>query len=167
VREAGIPYSTVTYTAAPGRQEHPFQQSGEVLSNHDINLICVNADQVSRFIHDIGPDFLAHRYSIGLWWGEVARFPGELHNAFEVMNEIWVGSDFARRAISAETDKPVLTVPLGLSFRTSKTHLEQSSAFPTTSCSSFRSISSVSGRTLWASSKRSNGPFRTPWGRRS
>jgi glycosyltransferase involved in cell wall biosynthesis len=114
VKEAGIPYSTVTYTAAPSRQEHPFEQSGGASTNHDINLICVNADQLPRFIHDIGPDFLAHRYSIGLWWWEVARFPEELHNAFEVVNEVWVGSDFAARAISAETEKPVLTVPLGL-----------------------------------------------------
>jgi glycosyltransferase involved in cell wall biosynthesis/SAM-dependent methyltransferase len=118
VKEAGIPYSTVTYTAAPSRQEHPFEQSGRASTNHDINLICVNADQLPRFIHDIGPDFLAHRYSIGLWWWEVARFPEELHNAFEVVNEVWVGSDFAARAISAETEKPVLTVPLGLELPT-------------------------------------------------
>ena len=114
VKQAGVPYTTITYTAAPGRQEYAFEESPGVSPNHDVNLICVNADQVARFIHDVGPDFLAHRYSIGLWWWEVARFPEKLHTSFDVVNEVWVGSDFASRAISAETDKPVLTVPFGL-----------------------------------------------------
>lgn len=115
IKEAGIPYSTLTYTAAPSRQDHPFETSGtDATTDHDINLICVNADQLPHFIHDVGPDFLAHRYSIGLWWWEVARFPEQLHDSFVPVDEVWVGSDFAARAISAETEKPVLTVPLGL-----------------------------------------------------
>ena len=77
-------------------------------------MICVNADQLPRFTYDVGPEFFRHRHSIGIWWWEVARFPARFHNAFELVNEVWVGSDFVRRAIAAETDKPVFVLPLGI-----------------------------------------------------
>jgi glycosyltransferase involved in cell wall biosynthesis len=109
---AGIPHSTFTYEETLSRQDHAFEERAGV--SYDINVICVNADQVPRFTYDVGPGFFEGRHSIGVWWWEVGQFPGRFQQAFEPVNEVWVGSDFVREAIAAETEKPVLTMPLGI-----------------------------------------------------
>jgi glycosyltransferase involved in cell wall biosynthesis len=112
LRRAEIPHTTFAYGETPSRQAHAFEESGG--NAYDVNVICVNADQLPRFTYDVGPEFFRNRHSIGLWWWEVSRFPDQFHDAFEVVDEVWVGSDFVRGAIAAETDKPVFTVPLGI-----------------------------------------------------
>jgi glycosyltransferase involved in cell wall biosynthesis len=109
---ARIPHSTFTYGETLSRQHHSFEDRAG--ATYDINVICVNADQVPRFTYDVGPDFFEGRHSIGVWWWEVGTFPAQFHQAFAPVNEVWVGSDFVREAIAAETEKPVLTMPLGI-----------------------------------------------------
>ena len=146
---AGIPYSTFTYDKTrAGRRTLRRERRGA----YDVNLICVNADQLPASRTTSGPDFFRDRHSIGIWWWEVARFPERFHSAFELVSEVWVGSDFVREAIAAETDKPVLSVPLGIELP-AETPLAQTraSAFPRASSSSSRSTSTAasSGRTRW------------------
>jgi glycosyltransferase involved in cell wall biosynthesis len=107
-----IPHTTMVYGETLSRQDHTFEESGG--TPYDVNVICVNADELPRFAYDVGPEFFRDRYSVGIWWWEVSRFPERYHDAFQTVDEIWVGSDFVREAIAAETDKPVLTLPLGI-----------------------------------------------------
>jgi glycosyltransferase involved in cell wall biosynthesis len=115
LERARIPHTTLVYGETLSRQEHAFEERGDTA--HDINVICVNADQLPRFTYDVGPDFFRDRHSIGVWWWEVGRFPERFHDAFEALDEVWVGSDFVRGAIAAETEKPVFTLPLGIELR--------------------------------------------------
>jgi glycosyltransferase involved in cell wall biosynthesis/SAM-dependent methyltransferase len=112
LERAGIPQTTLVYGETLSRQEHAFEECGDPV--YDVNVICVNADQVPRFTYDVGPDFFRDRHSIGVWWWEVDRFPEQYQNAFEVVNEVWVGSEFVHETIAAATEKPVFTVPLGI-----------------------------------------------------
>ena len=113
VRAAGVPFSTVIYEeGTSSRQRHPLEGATASEPIYDTNLICVNADRLLSFASDMGPDFFRGRYSIGVWWWEVPQFPRVMHPAFDVVDEIWVGSDHVRDAISAETEKPVLTIPI-------------------------------------------------------
>jgi glycosyltransferase involved in cell wall biosynthesis len=109
---AGIPYTTVAYDKTLSRQSHAFVESGG--KTYDVNIICVNADQIPSFGHDVGPRFFQNRHSIGIWWWEVSRFPKRFHEAFQLLNEVWVGSEFVRQAVSAETDREVFTIPICL-----------------------------------------------------
>jgi glycosyltransferase involved in cell wall biosynthesis len=106
----GVPYSTITYRRTWSRQEHPFSRDAS-LAAYDTNIICVNADEIANFRAD-APDLFARRYTIGLWFWEVSRFPRELHHAFDLVDEIWVASEYVRDAIAAATTKPVLVAPL-------------------------------------------------------
>jgi glycosyltransferase involved in cell wall biosynthesis/SAM-dependent methyltransferase len=117
IRRADLPYTTFTYSATTSRQEHDFDAERAGHPVYDTNIVCVNADQILNFAHDVGRDFFAGRYTIGLWWWEVGYFPEFLHGAFDVVDEVWVGSDFVRRAVSAETSKPVRVLPLGIERR--------------------------------------------------
>ncbi len=115
IKLAGLPFSTVTYSArTSSRQQHPFEGAATTEPIYDTNLICVNADVLPHFANDMGPDYFRDRYSIGVWWWEVSQFPASMHRAFDYVHEIWVGSDYANQAISRATDKPVLTVPLAV-----------------------------------------------------
>jgi glycosyltransferase involved in cell wall biosynthesis len=112
LRRAGIPFTTVSFGDTPSRQAHAFEDAGETA--YDINVICVNADQLNRFGHHVGLEFFRNRHSIGIWWWEVSRFPAQFHSAFDLLNEVWVGSEFVREAIAAETEKPVFRLPIGI-----------------------------------------------------
>jgi glycosyltransferase involved in cell wall biosynthesis len=114
VEQAGIPRSTLTYGRTLSRQEHPHpvERPDDITVPYDTNIICVNADQLPHFRRDVGPELFRSRYSIGVWFWEVGRFPERFHSAFDFVDEVWVASEFVRRAIAAETSKPVRVVPL-------------------------------------------------------
>jgi glycosyltransferase involved in cell wall biosynthesis len=117
VDSAGIPYSTFAYEKTLSRQKHELDAQSERSLRYDTNLICVNADQLPSFTYDIGPEFFRDRYSIGMWFWELNTFPDHLHGAFEVVQEVWVASDFVRAAVAATTKLPVLTIPLPVETR--------------------------------------------------
>ena len=76
----------------------------------------------SLIVHHNGP-YLPHalwalgrsrvhgRRIIGYWAWELPRLPGNWHDSFRYLHEIWVPSTFTRDAVAAATDKPVHVVP--------------------------------------------------------
>lgn len=112
LRRAGIPFTTVGFSKTRSRQSHAFEETGNTV--YDVNVICVNADQLHEFGHHVGPEFFRNRHSIGIWWWEVSSFPARFHSTFDLLNEVWVGSEFVREAVASETEKPVLTLPIGV-----------------------------------------------------
>jgi glycosyltransferase involved in cell wall biosynthesis len=111
---AGVPTSTVNYRRTVHRQEHPFDERGRADAPYDTNVICVNADQLPFVHRDLGPRLLAGRYSVGVWFWELSHFPANLHSSFELVEEVWVASEFTRDSIAQTTDKPVRVVPIPL-----------------------------------------------------
>lgn len=114
VERSGIPYRTLTYERTLSRQQHPFPEDAPNAVPYDTNIICVNADQLPYFQADADKDFFAERYSIGVWFWEISHFPSTFHGSFDLVDEIWVASEFVRQAISAHTSKPVRVLPLPL-----------------------------------------------------
>ena len=107
----GIPYSTVTYDRVPHRQSHPFD-GRSTKAVHRANILCLNAEHLLQFVQGDEREILRDRYSAGVWFWETSRLPRELRPALDFVDEVWVTSDFVAAAIRAETDKPVLTIPL-------------------------------------------------------
>jgi len=99
----------------PSRQGDRSMQS--LLSDkcpYDVNLFCVNADQMPIARELLGDAVFAGRYNIGCWFWELERFPERWHGAIDLVDEIWVTSPFVRDAIAACTPKPVHIVPVAL-----------------------------------------------------
>jgi len=109
---SGIAHRAIPYGATVSRQEHPFENGPESAPTGDINLICVNADQLPHFARENAALFRPGRYSIGVWFWEVEDFPPELHPAFNYVDEIWVASEFIRQALLKISPKPVFKFPL-------------------------------------------------------
>ena len=110
VQRAGLPFSTITYDRVPHRQEHPFETDSE--ARFPTNIVCLNAEHLLQFVQDGGGEVLRRRSSAGLWFWEGGRLPRELRPALDLVDEVWVTSDFVGQGVAAETSKPVLTFPL-------------------------------------------------------
>lgn len=106
----GIPSTAIVYRRTGSRQEHPFPE-GQSIAAYDTNIVCVNADQLP-LLRSEAAELFAERYTIGLWFWEISEFPERFHGAFDLVDEVWVGSEFVREAIAPHTTKPVHVVPL-------------------------------------------------------
>lgn len=76
------------------------------------NLICVNAPELPAFHAELGEDFFADRYTIGVWAWEVDVVPASWDRAFGLVDEIWVYSSYVERILSQVSPVPVVRVPL-------------------------------------------------------
>jgi GT2 family glycosyltransferase/glycosyltransferase involved in cell wall biosynthesis len=77
---------------------------------HQVNLVCVNADQHFVLMRE-RPALFEGRYNIGCWSWELATFPPEWLDRFPHYNEIWLGSSFMANAISRVSPIPVVRIP--------------------------------------------------------
>ncbi|HEY1358195.1 MAG TPA: glycosyltransferase [Thermoleophilaceae bacterium] len=82
---------------------------------HPLNLVCVNPDGLEGAHDKLGDGFFEGRYTVGLWWWEVDAFPERWRRAFDLMDEVWVGSHHVADALSAVSPVPVVRMPLPLS----------------------------------------------------
>lgn len=109
---AETPFNTISFDATANRQTHPFVDRHSEAGPADINIVCVNADQLPAFAEKAGPELWHGRYTIGVWFWEVEDFPKLYHNAFNYVDEVWVASDFMRETFLKVSPKPVFKFQL-------------------------------------------------------
>ncbi|WP_386069651.1 glycosyltransferase [Tahibacter sp. UC22_41] len=116
LRQAGIPFGVrnVEIGVASRQQDRRLDAFFDARMPQDVNLFCINADQMPVIREHLGAAAFAGRYNIGCWFWELERFPPRWSAAFALVDEIWVLSDFVRTAVAACTDKPVHVIPLAL-----------------------------------------------------
>ena len=110
---AGIQYATLVNSTTASRQNHVFERTlNEGRRDFNVNIVCVNADQLPAFAAQVGWGFFTGRYTVGQWAWELEAFPEQFQDAFEFVDEVWAISEFTRAAIAATTSKPVFAAPL-------------------------------------------------------
>ena len=109
---AEIPCNTISFEGTANRQAQAFTPRQAGAGPADINIVCINADQLAAFAEQTGPELWAGRYTIGLWFWEVEDFPKEFHGAFNYVDEVWVASDFMRDVFLKVSPKPVFKFKL-------------------------------------------------------
>jgi len=126
IAAAGIPSATYLDRHSVSRQHDTFLAGGPSgsaaggpsgsaasgASNLDVNLICVNADELPNFAARVGPGFFEGRYTIGLWAWELEELPRRYEGSFAHLDEVWGISDFTRDAIRAISPIPTYSFPL-------------------------------------------------------
>ena len=111
----GIPLATFTARGGTARQGHRFadrQPVPGVANPFDLNLLCVNAMAMRRFVAQVGPRFFRGRYTVGYWAWELDEFPDAWPEAFDFVDEIWMNSEFAATGVRARTTKLVEVFPV-------------------------------------------------------
>jgi glycosyltransferase involved in cell wall biosynthesis len=79
----------------------------------DVNVLALNPDGLLAFREEAGERFFAGRLSVGYWWWEIIdAFPEAWRPAFELVDEVWVGSRHVRDAIEPASPVPVRLVPI-------------------------------------------------------
>jgi glycosyltransferase involved in cell wall biosynthesis/2-polyprenyl-3-methyl-5-hydroxy-6-metoxy-1,4-benzoquinol methylase len=107
----GVPVMPIHGTYVPNsRQGHAFAFLDPGAAQFPVNLICVNADQLPAFMADAGPRFSEGRYTIGFWWWEVTRFPDRSLGAFDLIDEVWVGSEHVAEALRQSSKVAVVKI---------------------------------------------------------
>ena len=108
----GVPVAQVGLSTPHSREGHRHLHTGFGAHPYPVNLICVNADGTPGFRASLGEDFFRGRYSIGVWWWEVSRFPERFAGAFEALDEVWTGSTHVADAVSRVSPLPVVKVTM-------------------------------------------------------
>ena len=114
---AGVPALPAGLVAQESRQGHAYVAGGLEDNPFAFNLVCVNADGLPGFAQQAGPKFFEDRYTIGMWWWETSDFPDRFREAFEHVDEVWVGSRFVADTLEAvPSPVPVVHVPIPMCF---------------------------------------------------
>lgn len=108
---AGIPKTVLTYRNTRSRQGHAAVEPGGDDVAHDVNVVCVNADQLPTFRDDVPELWDDERYTVAVWAWEIERLPKEMVDAIDHVAEIWTYSEHSARAVRPHTDKPVFVCP--------------------------------------------------------
>ncbi len=95
----------------PSRREDNTLSNFSLDNPYPTNLVCINAQEISEFINQIGHQYFEKKYNIGLWAWELPEFPAAWLDKFEYFDEIWVGSNFMYQSIMKKSPVRVVTVP--------------------------------------------------------
>jgi glycosyltransferase involved in cell wall biosynthesis len=92
-------YARVSYTDVDGAAADGFR------------LICLNADELPRFAERVGESFFEERPAIGVWAWETDQIPERWKGSFELLDEIWVYTDYVAGNLARAASIPVRRVP--------------------------------------------------------
>ena len=100
----------------------PSGQSNDELSpyfsdrcQYPINIICVNPDTLLYLPSWVSYAEWGKRYNIGYWFWELENFPDKWQYATNIVDEIWVATDYIANAMR-KSDKKVVKIPFPLEF---------------------------------------------------
>jgi glycosyltransferase involved in cell wall biosynthesis len=103
-------------TIPVSRQGHSFATGTPEDAAFPLNLICMNADMLPEFAQQAGEEFFAGRYSIGLWFWEIERFPERWRDSFSLLEEVWAPTAHIATALEPLATVPVSTVRIPVQF---------------------------------------------------
>jgi glycosyltransferase involved in cell wall biosynthesis len=111
IEAAGIPVA-LNHVDSFLRQ-HDTSVGGFVRENpHPVNLVHLNADNMAAFHARQGREYFRDRHTIGFWFWELSHFRDEWLDTFGYVDEVWVASEFGRRALLPQAPVPVVHMPL-------------------------------------------------------
>lgn len=111
---AAVPVRPIALEVESSRQGHHYVAAEDLGAPFPVNVVCVNADMVPAFAQQAGSSFFEGKRTVGVWWWELDVFPDVFSDAFQHVDEVWVGSRFIADALSAISTVPVLAMPLPL-----------------------------------------------------
>lgn len=118
LQSASVPFCIINFRYCLSRQNDLTWKHKEVEEPlYNTNIFFINADQMYYHYkkNNLKRTWFKNRYNIGYWHWELSEFPGNWINSFNIVNEIWVPSNFTSNSISKNTSKPVVTIPHAIS----------------------------------------------------
>lgn len=118
LEHAGHPFLIRNYDVgvASRQQDHSMERHFSEALRYDTNVFFINADQMRVARDTLGAAAFEGRYNVGYWLWELEHFPRAWDGAFELVDEVWVPTEFVRAAIAHNTRKPVVKMPKAIEF---------------------------------------------------
>lgn len=79
---------------------------------HPVTVVCANPEGMVGAHNELGAASFAERHVVGFWWWEVAAVPQRWLRAFDLVDEVWVGSRFVADVLAAVAPVPVVAMPM-------------------------------------------------------
>ena len=111
IERAGLPHATISVKTPHHREKHPFTGRGDG-PVYPTNVVCLNPEHILEFAQHGGAGLFLDRYTIGVWCWEASRFPDSFRPAFDLVDEVWVASDYVAGIVAGATEKPVHVFPM-------------------------------------------------------
>jgi glycosyltransferase involved in cell wall biosynthesis len=111
IERAGLPHATIAVKTPHHREKHPFTARGD-RPVYPTNIVCLNPEHMLEFAQLGGGQLFLDRYTIGVWCWEASRFPDSFRPAFDLVDEIWVASNYVAEIVADATEKPVHVFPM-------------------------------------------------------
>jgi hypothetical protein len=112
-RTGGIPVATVINDQTLNRQEDGFEL-GTNGGPYAVTLICANADECPRAVDALPREITENCHRIGFWFWETEQLPSVYQPASDLLDEVWVATDYVAAAIRTTVSKPVHICPIPL-----------------------------------------------------
>jgi len=118
---AGIPYRVVNIKPGNEIRQEDFSLKTQIEkslkeASYAINVfIMPGFDLVSRIFLRHGDAIFKDHYNIGWWPWELSVWPKAWSKAFDLVDEIWAGSEFSHAMYQGATAKPTMLMPLAAS----------------------------------------------------
>lgn len=110
LRAAGVAVAPLVLAS-----DAPLDESADVVSEepvHPVTIVCANPEGMAAARDQLGAAAFEDRHVIGMWWWEADVLPQRWLRAFDLVDEVWVGSRFVADALAAISPVPVVHVPL-------------------------------------------------------
>jgi glycosyltransferase involved in cell wall biosynthesis len=111
IERARIPHATIAVKTPHHREKHAFTGRGD-RPVYPTNVVCLNPEHMLEFAQRGGAELFLDRYTVGVWCWEASRFPDSFKPAFDLVDEVWVASDYVAGIVADATDKPVHVFPM-------------------------------------------------------
>jgi len=109
----GLPIQLNSLSAAVDRSLEPLFDDSTAAGMQIFN---VNADQLPAVVEHLGPAIRQDAYRVIVPFWELEHFPAPWLGAFDLVDEVWAPTRFIQTMLARRLDKPVLHMPLPLTF---------------------------------------------------
>jgi hypothetical protein len=111
LRAAGVAVAPLALSSRDAPREGAVAAAAAV---HPVTIVCANPDGMTGARDELGAAAFEGRHVVGMWWWEVAALPQRWLRAFDLVDEVWVGSRFVADVLAAVSPVPVVHVPLAV-----------------------------------------------------
>jgi glycosyltransferase involved in cell wall biosynthesis len=121
---AGLPVATHAERRTNSAQNHRFRARDHRLLPFDTTVLAVNGERTAETLSDLGGDAARRsRRTIGFWYWEVDRLAEGMEAAFDLVDELWVASEYVEDIFREHTALPVRRFPLPVLWPSEPTRL--------------------------------------------
>lgn len=113
---AGVPYGVIDVPMpGPAKLDHTLDDRLTERARWPLSLVCLPPTEIIRLGMEGGRHLLdGGNHIVGAWHWELPVWPEHLMGVIGSVDEIWVFSEFVRKAFHGKTDKPVRKMPLAV-----------------------------------------------------